>query len=59
MVMGNSKRYMKRRKYRRGNPHTRLFPFFNSDAFFGRLPFALLVLLFRAALSSVSLSKLS
>jgi hypothetical protein len=35
------------------------FLFFNRCAFFGRLPFALLVLPVRAALSSVSFSKFS
>jgi hypothetical protein len=33
-------------------PRVSVFPFFNRGAFFGGLPFALLVLQFRAALSS-------
>jgi hypothetical protein len=34
-------------------PTVGIFPFFNRGAFFGWLPFALLVLQFRAAFSSV------
>jgi hypothetical protein len=34
-------------------PRVSVFPFFNHGAFFGGLPLALLVLQFRAALSSV------
>jgi hypothetical protein len=34
-------------------PRVSVFPFFNSGAFFGRLPFALLVLQFRAAETKV------
>jgi hypothetical protein len=40
-------------------PKVIVFSFFNLGAFFGGMPFALLVLQFRAALSSVSFTKLS